>query len=419
DLKADLQIKKPWLSIQIPGVKFSDLSSSTITQENGKTYLNIPYIGEYLSAVYKLGLVVISIVATVMIIVTGIKIVVSGGEGKADGFKKIGQIIVGLFIGWGSYTMLSIINPALVNFQALRVQYIDPIPTPVIDFGDNTLTESDNQDPKAPYEFKFFKGEGCPINLSNQELYAEGKEGSSSAGNIWKNLPRRLEFHDKVMNDPSLISGSIGDRIQKAVELTAKCKIQYENCGVATTNMYALAATRGSKADNCLKNADPGHAFGKSKDSFGFCNFLGNSFGNIKKETIHDALGFTTPYGKVSTLLHGLWCGSKCGSNPGWKEPCIADKIEAANKLKSILQATGKWSPDWVNDMQAGDYYIVINWNASCDAAHSAMFMGWADQASKAAYVEKADASKFLRIGSHPIWGDDGSDVVVGIYRPK
>lgn len=425
DLKVDLQIKKPWLNIKIPGVDFSDLSASAITQENGKTYLNIPYVGEYLAAIYKLGLVVISIIAVAMIIITGIKIIASGGEAKADGFRRIGQVAIGLFIGWGSFIILSIINPNLVSFKALRIQYIEPIPTPVIDFGDETLTDADNADPKAPYEFKYFKEEKCPVELTNQEVYKEGKEGTSSAGSILLNIPRRLEFHQKVMADPVLISGPIGERIQRAVELTSRCKIHYENCGVATTNMYALAAERGSKADKCLLNTDAGNTYGKSTKSFGFCNFLGNSFGNIKKETIHDAFGFKAPDGtKISTLIRGLWCGSvqKCGVNKkgepnvGWKEPCIANPTDAANKLRSILEATGKWSADWVDDMQPGDYYIVVNWNGSCNAAHSAMFMGWADKAARAAYSEKGDAFKFVRVGSLQFGGDE---VVLGIYRPK
>lgn len=418
DLKADLQIKKPLINIKIPGLNFSELSSSTITKENERTYLNIPYIGEYLSVIYKVGLVLMSIVGVAMIIVTGIKIIVGGGEGKADGFRRIGQVVVGLFIGWGSFTILNIVNPNLVSFKALRVEYIQPIPTPVIDFGDETLTDADNADPKAPYEFKYFKEEKCPVELTNKEFYKEGKEGTSSAGSILNNIPRRVEFHQKVMNDPNLISGPMSERIQRAVELTARCKIHYENCGVATTNMYALAAQRGSKSDNCLLNADAGNKYGESKKSYGFCNFLGNNFGNIKKQTIHDGFGFQTPYGKVSTLIKGLWCGSveKCGKSVGWKEPCFPSATDASNKLKSILQATGKWSPDWVDDMQPGDYYIVINWNKSCNAAHSAMFMGWADKATRAAYSEKGDAFKFLRIGSLQFGGDE---VVLGIYRPK
>ncbi len=131
DLKADLQIKKPWLSINIPGLKFSDISSSTITKEGDKVYLNIPYIGEYLAAIYKVGLVVISIVAVAMIIVIGVKIIAGGSEGRVEGFKRIAEIAVGLFIGWGSFTMLSIINPDLVNFKALKVQYIEQQELPV------------------------------------------------------------------------------------------------------------------------------------------------------------------------------------------------------------------------------------------------------------------------------------------------
>ncbi|MBI5221530.1 MAG: D-alanyl-D-alanine carboxypeptidase family protein [Candidatus Magasanikbacteria bacterium] len=130
DIKDDLKISKPVLSINIPGLNFSDLAKTIVTEDNGKTYLNIPYIGEYISAVYKVGLVVLSIIAVIMIIVVGVKIIVGGGESKVEGFKRIGQILIGLFIGWGSYTILSIVNPDLVNFKALKVEYFEQVALP-------------------------------------------------------------------------------------------------------------------------------------------------------------------------------------------------------------------------------------------------------------------------------------------------
>ncbi len=130
DVQVDLSIKKPIINIKIPGLNFSDLSSSTVTEEDGKTFLNIPYLGEYIAAIYKVSLVVISIIAVAMIIVAGLKIIVGGNEGKVEGFRKIGQILIGLFIGWGSYTILSVVNPDLVNFKALKVQYVEKVALP-------------------------------------------------------------------------------------------------------------------------------------------------------------------------------------------------------------------------------------------------------------------------------------------------
>lgn len=127
-LQADLQIKKPLLSIKIPGLTFSE-SPSTGKGADGKTYLQLPYIAEYLAALYKYGLAVITIVAVAMVIKKGFDIVLSrGGEMQSAAYERIGQICIGLVIMWGSYTVLRIINPALVDFKVLSVQYIEAEP---------------------------------------------------------------------------------------------------------------------------------------------------------------------------------------------------------------------------------------------------------------------------------------------------
>lgn len=123
-LMQEVQTFKPGLEIRLPGLEFSDLSK-TVDEEG---FLHIPWIGEFLKAIYNFGLAIISIVAVVMIIMQGAKIIASGGESKIEGYKKIGQIAIGLMIAWGSYAILYTINPALVQFNNLKVKYIEPVP---------------------------------------------------------------------------------------------------------------------------------------------------------------------------------------------------------------------------------------------------------------------------------------------------
>lgn len=121
-IQADLQIRKPILEINIPQLKFSDVKN----QIDDQGFLHLPYIGEYMSAAYKVAMVIVSIIGVIMIIVVGVKITVMGGEERVNGFKRIGQISIGLFIAWGSYAILYNINPDLVNFKSLKVKYIEP-----------------------------------------------------------------------------------------------------------------------------------------------------------------------------------------------------------------------------------------------------------------------------------------------------
>ena len=126
ELEAELSARKPIPRINIPGLNFSNVLSTT---ENGDTYFYIPWIPELIAALYKFGIAIVSIVAVVVIIIQGMRIVTSGGgEAKQGAYKKILQSVIGLFIAWGSFAILYNINPALVQFNALRVQVVQGEP---------------------------------------------------------------------------------------------------------------------------------------------------------------------------------------------------------------------------------------------------------------------------------------------------
>lgn len=412
DMKVDLRVKEPKLMIGIPGLVFSKLSSSTVTQENGKTYLNIPYVGEYIAAAYKVGLVVISIIAVVMIIVTGIKIIVSGGEAKVEGFKRIGQIAVGLFIGWGSFTILSIVNPTLVNFQALKVEYFEEIPQT------ESLTASDLADAAAgegsPGQFKYFTE--CPVDLTQPINFADDTislipdlKKKPRVNLLPKNIPRRLEFHEKMVTQ-QILKGTVSQRVAMASEAAAQCQIHYENCGVGTTNIYALAsATGGSYGDSarCLQHS-------KNTKTSVACNSIGNSTKYSPKKVLYDVTGLQTSYGlKVTQLTRGMSCDAKC-TKKIWPEACFTNPDLATEKLVSILKDTGKWDPNWINELQPGDYYMIVNWNSYCPGTHSALFLGWKDPAQHIAWVQMGDAGNFIRVGTKKL----GKEAIIQISRP-
>ncbi|MBI2444080.1 MAG: D-alanyl-D-alanine carboxypeptidase family protein [Candidatus Magasanikbacteria bacterium] len=135
-IAADLQFQKPRFEVRIPGLKFSE--AKDLLDKEG--YLHIPYLGQFLTVIYRFGLAVGSIAAIAMLINNGLKITMSaGGEDKADGYRRIGQVVVGLMLLWGSYAILYNLNPELVRFRALKVKFIEPIPLP---------EEPDNIDPE-------------------------------------------------------------------------------------------------------------------------------------------------------------------------------------------------------------------------------------------------------------------------------
>ncbi|MDO8499181.1 MAG: hypothetical protein Q7S66_00800 [bacterium] len=111
------------INIKIPGLNFTKLSSQLDPEGN----LLIPWIAEYISAIYNYAMIVGSIIAVVIIIVNGARVIISaGGEQKGTAIKHIGQVVVGLVILWGSYAIMYTLNPNLVSFKALKIQYIQP-----------------------------------------------------------------------------------------------------------------------------------------------------------------------------------------------------------------------------------------------------------------------------------------------------
>lgn len=122
----DLQIKSPVNEISIPGFD-PNKNINFSTDTDGKVYIYLPWIGDYIAAWYKFGLAAISIIAVAMMIRQGFQIVL-GGEGKVNAYKRIGQIVIAVCLAWGSYAILYFINPALTQFNALKVEYIKGIP---------------------------------------------------------------------------------------------------------------------------------------------------------------------------------------------------------------------------------------------------------------------------------------------------
>jgi hypothetical protein len=141
--ETQLIIQQPLLKIKIPGLTFSsaDVDSLVIEEPDGSKYISIPFLGEYLSAVYRYSLAAMGIIAIIMIIVSGIQWMLPTGQDNITAAKKrILGAITGLLIASSSYIILYTINPELVRFQNLKIQIIPSRP-----YG--------NDEPTAPSEY--------------------------------------------------------------------------------------------------------------------------------------------------------------------------------------------------------------------------------------------------------------------------
>ena len=122
----------PQLEISIPGLDFTsaeDVRDTAHIAKDGSTYITIPFLGEYISAIFTYGVAVSTILAMFMCLIGGLQWMVSRGDGPAIQAAKSRMVkaIIGLLLALGSYTILYTINPELIKFRNLRVLYVRQI----------------------------------------------------------------------------------------------------------------------------------------------------------------------------------------------------------------------------------------------------------------------------------------------------
>jgi len=182
----------PYLQVKI-GAKLKNI---TPDKESGK--LSIPWIGEYIQAIYRYAIGVVGILAAVVLMVGGIVWLTAGGNQTRIGEAKawIGASLTGLVIALSSYMLLWIVNPALVQFRPIGVTTIDKIitgrciTTGTPDICKNNFTENDCL--KNNPDNKWEEDKTCPTNCcawdSNLIATAACKiPGTDCSGTLYNN----------------------------------------------------------------------------------------------------------------------------------------------------------------------------------------------------------------------------------------
>lgn len=127
------QEQKPNIVIPVPTLKpFTNIIKPT--EGPDKEYFFVPYLAEYLAAIYSYLTGIAGIFAIAMIMYGGIKWIFSAGDsGKISKAKEtITHAVIGLVLVLGSYLLLFALNPDLVTFKALKIKSV-----PQILFDDN------------------------------------------------------------------------------------------------------------------------------------------------------------------------------------------------------------------------------------------------------------------------------------------
>lgn len=133
------------LQVAIPGLNLTKGNAIQCTTDaNGKKTCNFPWIGEYIAGVYKYAIGIVGILAAVVLMVGGVLWIVAGGNATTIGEAKawIGASLTGLVIALTSYLILYQVNPALVGFNDLKIQFVEKIPDIEPESNDGNPTNS-------------------------------------------------------------------------------------------------------------------------------------------------------------------------------------------------------------------------------------------------------------------------------------
>jgi len=110
---------EPKLQINIPTLQFSKIF------RQGQL-IDVPWLAEYISGIYKYAVGLISFVAIIMIMVGGIIWLTAGTSNRINTAKEmILGAFSGLILALGSYLVLYSINPDLVSFKQLQIKLIE------------------------------------------------------------------------------------------------------------------------------------------------------------------------------------------------------------------------------------------------------------------------------------------------------
>lgn len=122
-------INNPILSVRIPGFSgFKNVTCETTINAEGKPVqeCSIPWLAEYIGALYKYGIGAILILAVVIIMIGGVIWLTAAGNDKRvnDAKNWISGSLFGVLIALSSYMILTIINPALTQLSPIKITTI-------------------------------------------------------------------------------------------------------------------------------------------------------------------------------------------------------------------------------------------------------------------------------------------------------
>jgi hypothetical protein len=417
----------PRFSINIPTINLSNVRVSEVSYDAGTgaaprimRVIDIPWIADYISGVYRYAVFIASVFAAIMLMLGGVQWLTAGGSPARIGAakKRIKNAVIGLVLVLTSFMLLNGINPDLVMVRPLRVKQIeqDPIYWELMNTQEETDPESSRggrggsgsgsggfggvSEPVAGTQSPTVTS--CPVSLTAEP----GRTLPTSEGHS-------REFGRAIVT--AITATSVRDRVLQIAEAAVECQAYFGSCGRTVSSIYVLAGvsigTGASDDPTCLENTRCGTWGG-----------LAGSADVVRAdiEKYRCCLESSHPSCQRPLSRQPSNCVTKGCTNSS-RPGCGNDSRAATSRARDALEARGQAAgyPDTLaNALEPGDFFIVYNGNSSPRGTHSALFLGWASGGR--AQVIQGSVSRLTSYGTQCIKSSCGNSrkPLLWVHKP-
>ncbi|TAK05341.1 hypothetical protein EPO33_05260 [Patescibacteria group bacterium] len=317
----------PEPAVYIPG--YTGFSKLQVQGEGGNRYVDVPFIAEYVVLIFRYALGIMVTLAMVMIVVAGIQwMTAAGNAGTIQTAKtRITNAVMGLLLAFGSYTILFIINPELVNFRALRVDLVRTVDV------------------------------ASEMRTTREPTWAPGERGSLGLRACDEEpLP---SFPECPFTLSAAVRCGAPDREERTRQFIEAASARYASEPARTRVLHIADA-----AVKCGVH-------------MGSC---GNTWETIVRDIAHARLVYPSGMETNSSLLRPHQeAGRACVSSGKSVSECARTSQEAAYVALRSHFGESVWPDTWADTLRPGDVFWIYNANGltsgSVAGQHSAIFV--------------------------------------------
>ena len=358
---------RPNPAVPIPGVEFTDAR-----EENG--LIEIPYLAQYISGIYRLSVGLGAILAAIMIVYGGFRYMLAAALPQIQESKSIIQdAVIGLVVLLSSFLILKTINPKLVEVAPLRIQRISYETAADIAL-DTTRIATDDSSNEAIVPDSNTSGSRPSSGPSSGQNYVST---SVTTACPFPNLP--VGHIDCGPNRPD--GRACSPEHCRELGRPAGCSDSARVNRDERANVFLQHMTNRMSSMNPSQRAiEFAQAAVACQIHFGSCNSSAHA---LTQAAAIPPAG-SRRFSRIREV-RGLRCNTSPGCSYSGPGTCTTDNAEAKRRVRDLFRATQDAN---IARLQVGDHiYVYVAGTADCAGMHSVTFLGWVNEQAGTARV--------------------------------